>query len=1078
MASGELRRWIGDHAIKFFGMSDSTTIDFVHVSATSAKSPSDLFHTLSSLGLPSDADGRAFASALYSRIPRASASTQSQSSAGATTATSDRASRKAEEKKRYGLLLDDVAGTEELSIKPERKKRKKARREEPEDEGRAPAGEMKEEDEEVSEDVRRERERLKDMAERDEFAKRIREKDKDSTKKVVEDRSSSKLNPEVAARRLLADDAEARSKAMPSLRDRSRQEYLAKRSQQQIEILRQEIADEERFFRGQKLSKRETRELEYKKEVLRIAEERAKIDDGDDGYVIPEDYITEQGKLNRKKKEAALYQRYDDAKFEREAQANHITEVDLFEKEQIERSKVMPSDAIKAGQEAEGDYDYVFDESQTIQFIMQADKLEDQFTLKPEDQKLQKQIQEAQAKGELNITTIGPMNAHSLTLSSSADSIEAVRKSLPVYALREELLDAIADNQVLVVVGETGSGKTTQLPQFLHEAGYTKDGMKVGCTQPRRVAAMSVAARVAEEMGVRLGRECGYSIRFEDCTSDATVLKYMTDGMLLREFLTEPDLAGYSCLIIDEAHERTLSTDILFGLVKDVARFRPDLKLIISSATINAEKFSGFFDDAPIFYVPGRRFPVDIHYTPQPEANYLHAAITTVIQIHTTQPKGDILVFLTGQDEIDAAMENLQETSRALGNKIAELIVCPIYANLPSEMQAKIFEPTPEGARKVVLATNIAETSITIDGVVFVIDPGFVKQNSYNPKTGMSSLTVVPCSRASANQRAGRAGRVGPGKAFRLFTKWAFENEMEAHTPPEIQRTNLANVVLLLKSLGINDLFNFDFLDPPPTDTLMQSFGLLYGLGALNDLGELTKLGRRMAEFPVDPMLSKAILASEQYHCTDEVLSIVSMLQESSALFYRPKDKKMHADRARAALSHPTGGDMFTMLNVWEAWVESNYSFSWCMENFVQPKVLGRVRDVRDQLAQLCERVEVMPESNLDSSNITPIQKALTAGYFVNTARLQRGGGYRAIKQNSSVHIHPSSCLFKEVPPPRYLLYFELVETSKNFMRQVMEIKPEWLIEVAKHYFTKGDLEDEREKKKGMPKGAPTTAMK
>lgn len=1063
-ASGELRRWIGDHAIKFFGMSDSTTIDFVHVSATSAKSPSDLFHTLSSLGLPSNADGQAFASALFRKIPRASGSSASALQGIAEYDNGSRgvgkASRKAGEKERYGLLLDDVAGTEELSIKPQRNKRKRVKRGEGRDEDEEAAVDLKTEmskNDDEPEEARKERERLRDLVERDEFARRIREKDKDSTKRVVEDHSSSKLNPEVAARRLLAEDAEARSKAMPSLRDRSRQEYLAKRSQQQVEILRQEIADEERFFRGQKLSKRERRELEYKKEVLRIAEERSRIEDGDGGYAIPEDYITEQGKLDRRKKEAVLYQRYDDARVEREAQANHITEVDQFEKEQIERSKMTPSEIVTADREAEGNYDYVFDEGQTIQFVMQADKLEDQFTLKPEEQKLQKQIQEAQVK---------------------ADSIEAVRKSLPVYALREELLEAVAGNQVLVVVGETGSGKTTQLPQFLHEAGYTRDGMKVGCTQPRRVAAMSVAARVAEEMGVRLGRECGYSIRFEDCTSDATVLKYMTDGMLLREFLTEPDLAGYSCLIIDEAHERTLSTDILFGLVKDVARFRPDLKLIISSATINAEKFSGFFDDAPIFYVPGRRFPVDIHYTPQPEANYLHAAITTVFQIHTTQPKGDILVFLTGQDEIDAAMENLQETSRALGNKVAELIVCPIYANLPSEMQAKIFEPTPEGARKVVLATNIAETSITIDGVVFVIDPGFVKQNSYNPRTGMSSLTVVPCSRASANQRAGRAGRVGPGKAFRLFTKWAFENEMEAHTPPEIQRTNLANVVLLLKSLGVNDLFNFDFLDPPPTDTLMRSFGLLYGLGALNDLGELTKLGRRMAEFPVDPMLSKAILASEQYHCTDEVLSIVSMLQESSALFYRPKDKKMHADRARAALSHPTGGDMFTMLNVWEAWVESNYSFSWCMENFVQPKVLGRVRDVRDQLAQLCERVEVMPESNVDSSNITPIQKALTAGYFVNTARLQRGGGYRAIKQNSSVHIHPSSCLFKEVPPPRYLLYFELVETSKNFMRQVMEIKPDWLIEVAKHYFTKADLDDDRQKKKGISLGVQTPLQK
>ncbi|EPQ27924.1 uncharacterized protein PFL1_04668 [Pseudozyma flocculosa PF-1] len=692
-------------------------------------------------------------------------------------------------------------------------------------------------------------------------------------------------------------------------------------------------------------------------------------------------------------------------------------------------------------------------------------------TLKPEDKLLQEKIAAAE---------------------SAAAKIEATRKSLPVYALREELLDAIAEHQVLIVVGETGSGKTTQLPQFLHEAGYTRGGKKVGCTQPRRVAAMSVAARVAEEMGVRLGRECGYSIRFEDCTSDVTVLKYMTDGMLLREFLTEPDLGAYSALIIDEAHERTLSTDVLFGLVKDIARFRPDLKLLISSATLDAEKFSEYFDDAPIFYVPGRRYPVDIHYTPQPEANYLHAAITTVFQIHTTQPKGDILVFLTGQDEIDAAMENLQETSRALGNKIPELIVCPIYANLPSEMQAKIFEPTPEGARKVVLATNIAETSITIDGVVFVIDPGFVKQNSYNPKTGMAALTVVPCSRASANQRAGRAGRVGPGKCFRLFTKWAFQNELDENTTPEIQRTNLANVVLLLKSLGINDLLNFDFLDPPPTDTLMRSLELLYALGALNDKGELTKLGRRMAEFPVDPQISKAILASEQYACTEEVLSIVSILPEAGSLFFRPKDKKVHADNARAAFlppppataGAPSGGDHFHLLNIWNAYVESGYATNWCVDNFLQPKVLARVRDVRDQLAALCERVEIVPASVADSGGSGAggsrdgnerIQLAILSGYFINTARLAKGGEtYKPIKGTAAVHIHPSSALYKQIPQPNTVCFFELVETSKSFMRQCMAVQPGWLLQVAKHYFTPDDVVEKQKGPRNV--GAPAAA--
>jgi pre-mRNA-splicing factor ATP-dependent RNA helicase DHX16 len=322
--------------------------------------------------------------------------------------------------------------------------------------------------------------------------------------------------------------------------------------------------------------------------------------------------------------------------------------------------------------------------------------------------------------------------------------IQDVRKSLPIYDFREDILAAIENFQVIIIVGETGSGKTTQIPQYLHEAGYTKGGKKVGCTQPRRVAAMSVAARVAEEMGTKLGYEVGYSIRFEDCTSDKTLIKFMTDGMLLREFLTEPDLAGYSCLMIDEAHERTLHTDILFGLVKDIVRFRKDLKLLISSATMDAEKFSAYFDDAPIFYIKGRKFPVSTYYTAAPEADYLAAAITTIMTIHVTEPPGDILLFLTGQEEIENAEQSLQLICKQLGSKISEMKICPIYSTLPSEKQTEIFEPTPEGVRKVVLATNIAETSITIDGIVYVIDPGFVKQKTFNPKTGMESLVVVP----------------------------------------------------------------------------------------------------------------------------------------------------------------------------------------------------------------------------------------------------------------------------------------------------------------------------------------------
>ncbi|XP_036789660.1 LOW QUALITY PROTEIN: pre-mRNA-splicing factor ATP-dependent RNA helicase DHX16-like [Oncorhynchus mykiss] len=448
-----------------------------------------------------------------------------------------------------------------------------------------------------------------------------------------------------------------------------------------------------------------------------------------------------------------------------------------------------------------------------------------------------------------------------------------------------------------------------------------------------------------------------------------------------------------------------------------------------------------------------------LSYTKAPEADYLEACVVSVLQIYVTQPPGDCLVFLTGQEEIETCCELLQERCRRLGSKISELLVLPIYANLPSDMQAKIFSPTPPGSRKVVVATNIAETSLTIDGIIYVIDPGFCKQKSYNARTGMESLIVTPCSRASANQRAGRAGRVAAGKCFRLYTAWAFKHEMEESTVPEIQRTDLGNVVLLLKSLGINDLIHFDFMDPPPHETLVLALEQLYALDALNHLGELTKLGRRMAELPVDPMLSKMILASEQYKCSEEVLTIAAMLSVNNSIFYRPKDKVVHADNARQNFVVP-GGDHMVLLNVYTQWLESGYSTQWCYENFIQFRSMKRARDVREGLM---DRIEV--EVCSSGGDIVPIRKAVTAGYFYHTARLSKGG-YKTVKHQQTVYVHPNSSLFEE--QPRWLIYHELVFTTKEFMRQVIEIDSSWLLEVAPHYYKNKELEDSSSKK--MPR--------
>ncbi|XP_049808089.1 ATP-dependent RNA helicase DHX8 [Schistocerca nitens] len=624
------------------------------------------------------------------------------------------------------------------------------------------------------------------------------------------------------------------------------------------------------------------------------------------------------------------------------------------------------------------------------------------------------------------------------------------RQSLPIYKLKDELTKAVTENQILIVIGETGSGKTTQITQYLAEAGFTSRG-KIGCTQPRRVAAMSVAKRVAEEFGCRLGQEVGYTIRFEDCTSPETVIKYMTDGMLLRECLVDLDLKYYSVIMLDEAHERTIHTDVLFGLLKQAVRKRPELKLIVTSATLDAVKFSQYFFEAPIFTIPGRTFPVEVLYTKEPETDYLDASLITVMQIHLREPPGDILLFLTGQEEIDTACEILYERMKSLGPDVPELIILPVYSALPSEMQTRIFEPAPPGSRKVVIATNIAETSLTIDGIYYVVDPGFVKQKVYNSKTGMDSLVVTPISQAQAKQRAGRAGRTGPGKCYRLYTERAYRDEMLPTPVPEIQRTNLATTVLQLKTMGINDLLHFDFMDAPPVESLIMALEQLHSLSALDNEGLLTRLGRRMAEFPLDPNLSKMLIMSVHLNCSDEVLTIVSMLSVQN-VFYRPKDKQALADQKKAKFNQPEG-DHLTLLSVYNSWKNNKFSNAWCYENFVQIRTLKRAQDVRKQLLGIMDRHKLDVVSA--GKNTVRVQKAVCSGFFRNAAKKDPQEGYRTLVDSQVVYIHPSSALFNR--QPEWVIYHELVQTTKEYMREVTTIDPKWLVEFAPAFFKFSD---------------------
>lgn len=1015
-----LETWVNDKLHDILGISDKYISQYLLGLAKKATGPNDFIDKIRETGtVEIDTNMLNFAHELWQKMPQKVVSEKSSR-------ILERQALEIQKKNSSYQLLDSDSEDKNYAVpskksksdkKKQYRKKQESSSESSSEEENLDKDDDRDETEEDSEEEM-EKDRLKDLEERDKFAERLKTKDKDKQRSVM---SKSEKRAYEEARKRLEMEAEDRKKIIPELRKKSRRDYLKKRNVDKLDDLEAELMDEEYLFGDTELTEREKREREYKKTVLKLAKDHHKAREGEkiNRYYMPKDDVKPSDKYEEDLTEKGP--NYEQKRWEEE----HVGAAIM---------KFGAKDAKAKSKQKE--YDFIMDEE--IEFVQ---VLQMPGTRKNKDEP---ELTEAQLKKM---------------------TIEETQKSLPVYPFKQDLIDAIREHQVLIIEGETGSGKTTQIPQFLHHAGFTKNDMKIGCTQPRRVAAMSVASRVAEEMGYKLGNEVGYSIRFEDCTSERTMIKYMTDGMLLREFLGEPDLASYSVMIIDEAHERTLHTDVLFGLVKDIARFRPDLKLLISSATLDAEKFSEFFDDAPIFRIPGRRFPVDIYYTKAPEADYLDAAVVSVLQIHVTQPSGDILVFLTGQEEIETANEMLQERTKKLGSKIKELIILPIYANLPSDMQSKIFEPTPPGARKVILATNIAETSLTIDGIKYVIDPGFCKQNSYNARTGMESLIVTPISKASSNQRAGRAGRVSAGKCFRLYTAWAYKHELEDNTVPEIQRTNLGNVVLLLKSLGINDLIHFDFMDPPPHETLVLALEQLYALGALNHRGELTKLGRKMAEFPVDPMLSKCILASEQYKCAKEILTICAMLSVNNAVFYRPKDKVVHADTARVNFFRP-GGDHLTLLNVYDQWEETAFSTQWCYENFIQHRSMKRARDIRDQLEGLMERVEIEISTNPGDS--VAIRKAITAGFFYHTARLDKGGNYKTVKYHQTVLVHPNSSMFED--RPKWLIYHELVFTTKEFMRQVIEIDNAWLLEVAPHYYKQKELEDTSKRK--MPKGA------
>lgn len=659
-----------------------------------------------------------------------------------------------------------------------------------------------------------------------------------------------------------------------------------------------------------------------------------------------------------------------------------------------------------------------------------------------------------------------------LPYSEKYYSILQKRVQLPVYQFREKLLDAVNENQIVIVEGETGSGKTTQIPQFLVDAGLVASGLtSVACTQPRRVAATSIAARVADEMDVKLGEEVGYTIRFEDVSSKNTVLKFVTDGMLLREAMSDPLLKRYSCIVLDEAHERTLATDVLMGLLQEILPRRKfdsehgELKLVVMSATLDAEKFQKYFHGAPLLKVPGRTHPVEVFYAAAPMENYVDAAVKTTLNIHECEGPGDILVFLTGEQEIEQACTEIRETAASLPKDKPQLVVYPLYSSLTPQQQRRIFDPAPgprvpggPPGRKVVVSTNIAETSLTIDGIVYVVDPGFSKQKVYNPRIRVESLLVSPISRASARQRAGRAGRTKPGKCFRLYTEKSFHDDLQEATYPEILRSKMSNVVLTLKKLGIENLVTFDFLDPPAPETLMRALEQLNYLGALDDEGELTELGYQMSELPLDPQHAKLILDSPTYGCSSEIVTIVACLSVPQ-IFLRPREAMKAADEAKAQFVNKES-DHITLLNAFFAYESTPEKDrkKWCWDNFINDRSIMNAMNVRNQLVGIMRKID-LPLLTSDrrgdgSFAFTEIRKALTAGTYMQVAFRQRTGEYLTAKDNQLVSIHPSSVVISR---PEWVLFEEFALTTKNFIRTVTVTSVDWLVEMAPHYF---DLEN------------------
>jgi RNA helicase HrpA len=646
-------------------------------------------------------------------------------------------------------------------------------------------------------------------------------------------------------------------------------------------------------------------------------------------------------------------------------------------------------------------------------------------------------------------------------------------EQLPVYQQREKILHELEQNQVIVVESPTGSGKTTQLPLILYHAFYTEAGM-VGVTQPRRIAAVSVCEYIAKQIDSPIPGTVGYKMRFEDKTADTTKIKIMTDGILLQELKTDPYLSKYSVIMVDEAHERSLNIDFILGLLKNIMEARPEFKVIISSATINAEVFSTYFGGAPVVHIETEMYPVQVIYDPPESRGGPEALIDKIEQIVVQavrgKQKGDILIFLSGEKLIKDALARLEASPVS-----KKLLLMPLYGRLSKEEQDRVFIPTPRGKTKVVISTNIAETSVTIDGITMVIDSGLAKLNYYNPKTFTSSLIEGPISRASCNQRKGRAGRTQPGVCYRLYTKKDFESR-ELFTLEEIYRTDLSEVILRMSELGITDFEHFDFISSPGRQGILGGIETLRLLDAIDEHRQLTRIGSMMVDFPLIPRHARIIVeAILRYHDVLNEVLIGTAFLSTNTPFVLPPGYEIEARRAHHHFSDPAG-DFISYLNLFRAFAkqgDAKRKEKFCQQYYLDLRVMNEILNIKQQLEEIVSEMGVPVSGGGSTKNYLC---AVSTGLIQFVCERSGKGVYRSPTADR-IQIHPGSVMYRESPP--YIVAGEIVKTSRMFARSVSPLNRQWLWEISPSLAESfGSGEQRKKSKAGADEGEPSKKEK